>query len=598
MTLKTKTILRYSLTLGFGLTLGWLFFASSEEEHVHDLQPVETAEGTIWTCSMHPQVRQNEPGDCPICGMDLITVEEEAEESNPYQLTMTSEAVRLANVQTSMVGVADTDAENHNKELMLSGKIELNENRVLSQTTHFSGRIEKLFINYEGEKVRKGQTIALLYSPQLLTAQQELLEAMKFADSNPGLIASAKRKLKLWKLSDRQIQQVIDSDEPIINWPIKADFSGVVTAINLESGEHVTEGAILYKVADLKQLWAVFDAYEQNLPWIKEGDNIRFTVSAYPEQEFTGRVSFIDPFINPETRVAEVRTEVKNVEGLLKPRMFARARISSANPKELNTDNLGQKLTVPKSAVMWTGKRSVVYVKVPGTNVPTYEMREVTLASSLGQGYLVEEGLQAGEEVVTNGTFTVDAAAQLNNKASMMNRDIKLKQHLEVEDNPEQLQFDVPDFVSATPEDFQSQLQSVVNQYLIMKDELVASRQEASQEAAIGLLSSLKKVDMSLLPDEPHMYWMGRLKEIEEHAEAIAGTENIDKQRKFFKTLSESLIRSARAFGTAEKLYVQYCPMADDDQGANWLSQSEEIRNPYYGNMMLTCGEVEQTITP
>ena len=597
MTLKTKTILRYALVLTFGLLLGWLIFAGGEEEHEHDLQPVETAEGTIWTCSMHPQIRQNEPGDCPICGMDLVPLEEDAAESNPYQLTITSEAVRLANVQTSTIGVAGGATEDAGKELILSGKIELNENRVLSQTAHFPGRIEKLYINYEGEKVRAGQTIALLYSPQLLAAQKELLEAMKFADANPGLAASAKRKLKLWKLSDQQIQQVIDSGEPITNWPIKADYSGAVTGINVESGEHVGEGAVLYEVADLNRLWAVFDAYEQNLPWIKEGDNIRFSVSAYPEREFSGKVTFIDPFINPQTRVAEVRTEVTNVEGLLKPRMFARARISSADPKALGTEQ-GRELIVPKSAVMWTGKRSVVYVKVPGTNVPTYEMREVTLGPSMNEGYLVEEGLQAGEEVVTNGTFTVDAAAQLNNKASMMNRDVKVKQNLEVEENPEQLQLNVPDFVSATPEAFQSQLQSVVNQYFVLKDELVASRQDEALEAAAALLSSLESVDMSLLADEPHMYWMARLKEIEEHAEAIANTDNIDEQRKFFKTLSEGLIRSAKAFGTAEKLYVQYCPMANDDQGANWLSQSEEVRNPYYGNMMLTCGNVEEIINP
>ena len=598
MTLKTKTILRYILVLGFGLLLGWLFFASGEDEHTHDLQAVETAEGTVYTCSMHPQVRQKEPGDCPICGMDLIPLEEEGGDSNPYQLTMTANAVKLANVQTSTIGVVDANAgENPGKELMLSGKIELDENRVLAQTAHFPGEIEKLYINYEGEKVRAGQTIALVYSPQLLTAQQELLEAMKFEDSNPSLLASAKRKLKLWKLSDGQIQQVMDSGEPIVNWPIKADFSGVVTGINVESGEHVTEGAVLYQVADLNQLWAVFDAYEQNLPWIREGDNIRFNVSAYPEREFTGKVSFIDPFINPETRTAEVRTEVRNANGLLKPRMFARARISSVDPKVITADR-GRELTVPKSAVMWTGKRSVVYVKVPGKNVPTYEMREVTLGSGLSESYLVEEGLQPGEEVVTHGTFTVDAAAQLNNKPSMMNRDIRVKQSREAEKNPEQLQLNVPDFVSATPEDFQSQLQNVVNYYLSLKDELVASRQGAAKEAAQGLLNSLEQVDMGLLPDTPHQYWMGRLTEMEEHAEAIASTQNIDEQRRFFKTLSEGLIRSAKAFGTAEKLYVQYCPMADDDQGANWLSQSEEIRNPYYGNMMLTCGEVEEIINP
>ncbi|MFP4094333.1 MAG: efflux RND transporter periplasmic adaptor subunit [Cyclobacteriaceae bacterium] len=597
MTLKTKTIVRYALVLTFGLLLGWLIFTprhTENEGHEHDLVPVETAEGTIWTCSMHPQIRQDEPGDCPICGMDLIPLEEEAGEANPYQLTMTAEAVKLANVQTTTIGRAM--GEEGAKELILNGKIELNERKVLSQTAYFPGRIEKLFVNYEGEKVQKGQTIAQIYAPKLVSAQQELLQALKFQDSNPALVEAAKRKLKLWKLSEKQIEQIIESGEVITYWPLRADVSGIITSIELEAGDYVEEGMMLFEVADLSQLWAVFDAYESNLSWIREGDNIRFTVAAYPGREFSGKVTFIDPFIDPQTRVAEVRTEVNNAEGLLKPKMFTRGLLSSGSQKEIRENDM--ELVVPRSAVMWTGRRSIVYVKVPDTVVPTYEMREVVLGTSLGEAYLVEKGLQAGEEVVTNGTFTVDAAAQLSNKASMMNREVQVRENETGQASPEELQLNTPDFVNATPARFRQQLQEVIAQYLELKDALVSSEVRATQQEAGAVLSALEKVDMKLLPDDPHMYWMERLKEIEEHGEAIAKADNIDTQRRFFKPLSEGVIKSAQAFGTAEKLYVQYCPMADDDEGANWLSKSEEVRNPYYGDMMLSCGNVEDIINP
>ncbi|WPP50183.1 efflux RND transporter periplasmic adaptor subunit [Catalinimonas niigatensis] len=599
MTLKSKTLLRYILMLALGMLLGWMFFVPPHvepEEHEHEFVPTETAEGTIWTCAMHPQIRQNEPGDCPICGMDLIPLEaheEEAGEANPYQLTMSAEAVKLANVQTTKIGTVGTYSENA-KELLLNGKIEVNERNKLSQTVFFPGRIEKLYVNYEGEMVQKGQTVALMYAPKLLTAQQELLEALKFQDTNPSLLQAAKRKLKLWKLSDQQIEQVMESGEVITYWPLRANVSGVITNINLEAGEYVNEGEMLFEVADLSKLWAVFDAYESNLNWIKEGDVIKFSVAAYPDKDFSGKVNFIDPFIDPQSRVARIRTEVTNDEGLLKPAMFARGRLSSGQQK-MSITGQEDALLIPKSAVMWTGKRSVVYVKVQQTNVPTYEMREVSLGASLSDAYLVEEGLSSGEEVVTNGTFTVDAAAQLNNKASMMNRNIQVKS---AEKDPGELKLDAPDFITATPDAFRTQLQRMLEEYLEMKDAFVNSEEDGVQQKANNILASLESIDMGLLPHEPHKYWMERLEEIKASAEAIAETENIDTQRKHFKILSKSVIQAARAFGTAEKLYVQYCPMADNDEGANWLSLSEEIRNPYYGDMMLTCGNVENIINP
>ncbi|WKN31935.1 efflux RND transporter periplasmic adaptor subunit [Porifericola rhodea] len=595
MTIKTKTALRYLLMLGLGMLLGWLVWmpaTEDPEEHEHEFVPTETAEGTVWTCSMHPQVRQSEAGDCPICGMDLIPLEEEEGEANPYQLTMSAEAVRLANVQTTKVGSPGT-YEEESKALLLNGKLEIDETRIITQTAHFSGRVEKMFLTYEGAQVRRGQTIATIYSPELVTAQQELLQAQKFKASNPNLLASATRKLKNWKLTDSQIMQILERDEPITYWPLKAHASGIVTNINVESGEHVMEGAVIYEAADLSQLWAVFDAYENNLSWIKKGDMISFEVAAYPGKQFDAKVSFIDPFIDPQSRVAKVRTEVSNEDGLLKPAMFAQGRLSSREQTSVVSSDA--ELLVPKSAVMWTGTRSVVYVVVQNTNIPTYEMREVTLGASVGNAYLVESGLRSGEEVVSQGTFTVDAAAQLNNKASMMNRNVQIKGSAT---KAEQMQLSVPDYVSQTSETFKNQFQKTINQYLELKDALVSSEKEAANKYAQAMMKSVAEVDMNLLEDEPHIYWMEREEGIKDHVQLLLQSKNIDMQRKHFKQLSLEMIKATQAFGTSEKLYVQYCPMADNDEGANWLSVSEEVINPYYGDMMLNCGNVKTIINP
>ena len=217
---------KYLLSAGFlviGVFLGWLLFAGSNSnetanEHNHTADANE-----IWTCSMHPQIRKNEPGACPICGMDLIPLDENSS-GNPFVLEMSEEAVKISQIQTTLVGGSNFQ----NSELELSVKIEVNETNSASLVTHIPGRIEKLYVSYTGEKVNKGQKIASIYSPTLITAQKELLEAQKIKGSQPQLFEATKNKLKYWKITESQIQEILSQEEVIETFNIYAAYSGVV----------------------------------------------------------------------------------------------------------------------------------------------------------------------------------------------------------------------------------------------------------------------------------------------------------------------------------------------------------------------------------
>lgn len=412
----TNNYIKYGTLLLIGLLIGWLIFGSSESAHNHDEAGHahnETSEQQVWTCSMHPQIKQDKPGKCPICGMDLIPLRTSGsgdETIDPSAIQMSKEAAALANVQTTIIS-----RQNPIKDIHLYGTIQADERLSQSQTSHVSGRIEDLFINFTGETVNRGQTIARIYSPELLSAQQELLEAIRMQPIQPLLVNAAREKLRLWKLTDGQIVKIEESGNVSALVDIKANTSGIVSSKNVNQGDYVNQGSVLFDIANLSQVWAMFDAYEVDLPFLRVGDKIDFTLQAVPGKIFTGKVSFIDPILDKTTRTAKIRVETANPGLLLKPEMYANATIKA--PLKQFDNNI----VIPKSAVLWTGKRSIVYVKQPNTESPAFMLREVELGPSLGDAYVVISGLNDGEEIVTNGAFTIDASAQLEGKRSMMN---------------------------------------------------------------------------------------------------------------------------------------------------------------------------------
>ncbi len=411
-----KQVLIIGITLVSGIILGSLFFGNSGEDHKeHSHETGQSAEATIYTCSMHPQIKQDKPGLCPICAMDLVpvnTLQSDDESIDPNEIRMTQSAIELANVQSVIVrnGVPV-------KSIHLLGKVKPDERNIAVLTARFGGRIEKLFMNYTGQHVRKGQKLGVIYSPDLITAQKELLEAMKYRETNPSFYKATRSKLKLWDLTKDQIDAIEEMGEPKLYFDILSPISGTVTKRHVAIGDYVKEGTALFEVIDLGVVWVMFDAYESDLPWIKNGDNMTFTLQSLPGKTFSARVSYIDPFIDAATRVAQVRVEIANPELIFKPEMFVNGVLESSLAE--NTDEL----LIPKSAILWTGKRAVVYVKVPGRDIPSFVYREIILGPEAGNFYVVSSGLDEGEEVAVNGVFKIDAAAQLAGKPSMMNPD-------------------------------------------------------------------------------------------------------------------------------------------------------------------------------
>ncbi|HKL36885.1 MAG TPA: efflux RND transporter periplasmic adaptor subunit [Salegentibacter sp.] len=570
-----KKYIIYILILSSGLVLGYLFFGTGdannkkEETEVAREHDHEGETSQMWTCSMHPQIMQPEPGDCPICGMELIPADASADGLGVDEFKMTENAMALANIQTIRVG-GGGEAENT---LTLSGKIKVNEKANAVQVAYFAGRIESLNVSFTGESVNRGQLLATIYSPELVAAQQELLTAAKMKETQPALYNAVRNKLKLWKLSDAQINAIEEAGQVKENFPVFATVSGTVTEKLVQEGDYVEQGQPLFKLANLNSVWAVFDAYENQISGLEEGQKIMVTTNAYPDKELEATISFIDPVLNTASRTLRLRAVLDNENENLKPGMFVKAKLERNTGQENEST-----LSIPKTAVMWTGERSLVYVKTSGDE-PVFEMREIELGATLGDTYEVLSGLEAGEEIVTNGTFTVDAAAQLQGKKSMMNQGKNKEDAAEKKMN--------------LPDSFQKDFTSVLSAYFDLKDAFVNTNVEETKAAAYKMLERTENLKISNLGTMETQHF----REIRDMLEAISENDNIENQRDHFIVLSENIIAFASNMETLEKpLYIQHCPMVNNNEGADWLSLSEEIRNPYFGEVMMNCGDTQREL--
>lgn len=598
--LDKKTIIIATATLFIGFLLGWLLFGGNKSNSHDDHEHVKTEINgePVWTCSMHPQIRQNEPGDCPICGMDLIPLEDDQNAGiDPNAISMSPTAMQLANVSTAFVGKM-----NPVKQVRLNGKVQADERLVYSQSSHIPGRIEKLTVNFTGEFVNKGQIIATIYSPELVTAQEELLEAQKIAEAQPRLFTAAKEKLKNWKLSDKQIEEILKSGKTRDEFPVAADVSGYAISKKINLGDYVRKGETIYEIADLSKVWILFDVYESDISWIKKGDKVEFTIASMPGESFMSSITFLDPVIDPKTRVAKARVEFNNSNGKLKPEMFASGLVQAKLANKSNS------IVVPKTAVMWTGKRSVVYVKTNSGQGVNFIMREITLGAALGDSYVVEEGLTEGEEIAVNGTFSIDAAAQLAGKPSMMSPEggqamtghshgAKPTESKVSHEGQEVQNKSITSKPLSIDKQAKEALQPLYDTYLSWKEALTNDDFKEAQKSATNFKSALKKVDMRLFKDEAHMVWMDVQARLAKSLEHIQHFSDIEQLRKAFQPVSATMIELNSTFSPLGKIiYVQHCPMADNNKGADWLSSEKEIRNPYFGSSMLKCGEVTKEI--
>ncbi|MFD1315707.1 efflux RND transporter periplasmic adaptor subunit [Namhaeicola litoreus] len=585
-----KNYIIYIGILLAGLLLGWLIFGnSSKNNDAHEHSEIVNNE-QMWTCAMHPQIMKTEPGDCPICGMDLIPAEIGADGLSADQFKLTENALVLANVQTTIVGMGSEE----NGIIKLTGKIIENESLEEIQVSFFSGRIENLNVNYTGEKVNKGQLLATIYSSELYAAQQELITASNLKESQKPLYAAVRNKLKLWKLSDKQIDQIEKTGKPIENFPVYATVSGTVTEKLVAKGDYVAQGQALFKIANLNSVWANFDIYENQIGLFKKGQIIQITTNAYPDKSFTARTDFIDPILNNQTRTVKLRAVLPNNEGIFKPGMFVEGKVANSHSDQ-------ERLLIPASAILWTGKRSVIYLK-PISNEPIFEMREVVLGNRINDLYEVLEGLNVGDEIVTNGTFTLDAAAQLKGKKSMMNQsggktNTGHEDHLGISGPEKRTSRAIINSRKVESPVFQERLSIVFNSYFDLKDALVNDDSALALQNTQKMATSLKSIDHSLINEDNHENWTKTSKELSESLLRLSKQKDLESIRQEFIIVSNQMILMAKNFDASDRpMFIQHCPMANTSKGADWLSLNEVIKNPYFGSSMLSCGEITDTI--
>ena len=560
-----KTIGIYLAMILLGLLVGWLFFSGNNDEtqhNNHDHEEVAENAEEEYTCSMHPQVRRDEPGDCPICGMELIPAsdEEDHREDDPFLFTISERHSTWANIRTKKVEAVHAGAQ-----IRLTGKVAVNEKFERNITANFPGRIEKLYADYTGRFVEQGERLARVYSPEMMQAQQELLQAAAEKDARPRLYEAARERLKLFNLTPAQIDQIEKSGKASPTMDVYATLTGYLTARKISQGDYVNTGQAMFSIADLDNVWIELDAYERQIQRIKPGQAAEVKVPSIPGEVFSGEVEFVDPFINHQTRSARIRLTLDNPANLLKPEMLANATLTTEGRHSL---------VVPSTALLWTGKRSVVYVKKHQENGFTFEFREIETGPRTKEGYIVLSGLEEGEEIAVNGVFAIDAAAQLQGQYSMM----------------------VPPERTELPEPFRSNLEGLFNIYFDLKNALADDDPDEALRKAGLLGEQLEETGMHSLDGEHHMFWMEQYEAIEESLMNFKDSEDIAEMRVHFEPLSEAFIETARTLGAVgQTFYVTFCPMYDDDRGAYWLSEFEEIKNPYFGDMMLRCGEVRET---
>lgn len=453
-----------------------------EDNHEHEYKPVFTEEGEIdyWTCAMHPSVRMKEPGKCPICSMDTVAVwkkddlqQEPATQAKKEDMDSTENGNEMSGMQGhdhSSMGVRtkpgnDEEAKSTfsvtperqqligiktepvivrslDKEIRTVGMVTLDESKIYNVQTKYTGWIDKVFVDFRWQHVNIGQPLFSIYSPELVTAQEEYLLALKsknilndnqFADISIGadsLLKASRRRLELLGVSQNQINALERTGEVKTNLTVYSPVKGHVAQKNAFENMHVEPNTLLYKIADHTTAWVQVDIYENEISMIKLGQKAKMTLASFPGEVFEGDVTFIWPHINPETRTVKARLEFPNPDLRLLPEMYADVTLNIP---------IGGKLTIPKSAVLRTGKKDLVFVDKGKGSI---EIKRVELGQKAGGYYEVLRGLKKGEQVVSRANFLIDAESKVqaavatwseeeSDQETMKNLELKLEQDVE-----------------------------------------------------------------------------------------------------------------------------------------------------------------------
>ena len=388
-----------------------------------------------WTCTMHPSVREKEPGKCPICSMDLVPVMKESATparssknapqhdhaamlaGKPTDSSVTSSpshefVVPIERQQQIGVSFATVEMKPLSHSIRAVGRVVPETQRVWRVVSRTAAYVQELGVNAPGELVKKNQVLMKLYSPELLTTQRELIDLLRSRDGTSKnthsargdfqrLIESAERRLRLWNVTDEQIAKIEQTRQAEESLPILSKVDGVVQNLPVTQGASVAMGSPLVEVADLSGVWVWGEFYQDELPMLQIGQEVTVTSSSYPGEKFRGQITLIDPFIDNVKRTGRVRLDIQNPDLKLKPDMYV----------DLVLDmDMGKSLVVPVSAIIPTGKRNIAFVDKGDGKL---EPRVLELGGKFGDVYAVKSGLKEGERVVASANFLIDAESKI-----------------------------------------------------------------------------------------------------------------------------------------------------------------------------------------
>lgn len=360
--------------------------------------PEKTKKVTYY-CPMHPEYTSDKPGNCPICGMTLVPAKEE----KTQETTKLEEgSFNIPPISLQKIGVTYSKVEYRNltKEIRIFGRIAYDETRMKEINTKFSGWIESLFVDFTGKPVRKGEPLFSIYSPELVNAQEEYLLAFSMKEKSPSLVEASRQKLAFWDFSDAQIEELERQGKPSKTMTVFSPVNGFVIEKNAVQGKYVSAGETLYRIADIAQVWLVGAVYEEDIPFLSTGLEV-FAELPFVHEKIKGRLTYISPYLNEATRTVEVRVTLSNSDFQLRPELYATAFIHVP---------LAKKLTVPEEAVLFSGKRNIVFVD-QGNGV--LESREIRTGIHAGEFIEVLSGLSPGERIVTSANFLIDSESKL-----------------------------------------------------------------------------------------------------------------------------------------------------------------------------------------
>jgi Cu(I)/Ag(I) efflux system membrane fusion protein len=614
-----------AVALGFGLHA--LLVPGQEAQDSTSAAPAKDAQAVQWSCSMHPHILLPEAGDCPLCGMDLTPIHAGPTggagggDRNEPLLRTSPESRALMRVETFPVERRFVE-----RDLPLVGRVTVDDTRLAHLTSWVGGRLDRLFVNSTGVQVIEGDHMVSIYSPELVAAQGEFLAALRspaLSSSEEGrgtYVEAARDKLRLLGLSHAQLAEIESAGVASEHITILAPRSGTVIEQHVFEGMYVKTGTRIFTIADLSRLWVVLDAYESDLPWLRYGQKVSFTIDAVPGEVFQGKIGLIDPVLDPATRTVKVRVQVDNTAGLLKPEMFVRAHVFAtvaSNGRVLDPELEGRyicpmhpevvadgpdacpecgmdlvpaeelgyvvadtaaavaPIVIPRSAPLITGRRAVVYVELPAEEGETgpsgiFEGREIVLGPRAGEWYVVREGLKEGERVVVKGNFKIDSALQIQARPSMMSM---------AGDEPGEP--GPPDLTA----DAVQRIGNTLDAYLTLQTRLAGDDLAGARSAAAAVADALG----APVPEA--------FTSLAESARALADAQEMDTLRAAFQQVSDALApllaRMPPDAVTGDAPLVRaHCPMAFDFQGADWIQRGRGILNPYFGDAMLTCGSV------